>query len=94
MTDATNAFAKVIAKAWGDDAFRAQLLADPNAALAAEGITAPEGKTFAIVEDTDDVVHVVLPARPTELSDDELDSVAGGMSYIPPCGTREGGFSL
>ena len=94
MTDANTAFAKVIAKAWGDDAFRAQLLADPTAALAREGINAPEGKTFAIVEDTDDVVHVVLPARPTELSDDELDSVAGGMSYLPSCGTREGGFSL
>jgi hypothetical protein len=94
MTDANNAFAKMVAKAWGDDAFRTRLLADPNAALAGEGITAPEGKKFAIVEDTDDVLHVVLPARPTELSDDELDSVAGGMSYIPPCGTREGGFSM
>jgi hypothetical protein len=94
MTDASNAFARVIAKAWGDDAFRAQLLADPTTVLGGEGINAPEGKTFAIVEDTDDVVHVVLPARPTELSDDELDSVAGGMSYIPPCGTAGGGFSL
>jgi hypothetical protein len=94
MTDANNPFAKVIAKAWGDDTFHAQLLADPNGALAGEGIKAPEGKKFAVVEDTDDVLHVVLPARPTELSDDELDSVAGGMSYIPPCGTREGGFSL
>lgn len=93
MTDETTTFAKVIAKAWGDDAFRAQLLADPTAALAAEGITAPAGKSFAIVEDTDDVVHVVLPARPTELSDDELDSVAAGMTmYL--CGTREGGFSM
>lgn len=79
MTDANNTFAKVIAKAWGDEAFRAQLLADPTAALAAEGVTAPEGKTFAVIEDTDDVVHVVLPARPTELSDAELDSVAAGF---------------
>lgn len=94
MTDADNAYAKVIAKAWGDDAFRAQLLADPNAALAGEGINAPAGKRFAIVEDTDDVVNVVLPARPTELSDDELDSVAGGFSYVPKCGTAGGGFSM
>ena len=93
MTDANNAFAKVIAKAWGDEAFRARLLADPTAALAAEGIAAPAGKTFAIVEDTDDTVHFVLPSRPTELSDDELDSVAAGMTTYP-CGTREGGFSL
>jgi len=82
MTDENNAFAKVIAKAWGDEAFRAQLLADPTAALAAEGVDAPAGKTFAVVEDTDDVVHVVLPARPTELSDVELDSVAAGFSTI------------
>lgn len=92
--EASNTFAKVIAKAWGDDSFHAQLLSDPNTALAGEGINAPAGKKFAIVEDTDDVLHVVLPARPSELSDDELDSVAGGMSYIPPCGTREGGYSL
>lgn len=85
MTDENNAFAKVIAKAWGDEAFRAQLLADPTAALAAEGVTAPEGTTFAVVEDTADVVHVVLPARPTELSDAELDSVAAGFSTAGLC---------
>ena len=60
MTDANNAFAKVIAKAWGDEAFRAQLLADPTAALAAEGVNAPAGKKFAIAEDTDDVVFDTL----------------------------------
>ena len=94
MTNENNAYAKVVAKAWGDEAFHAQLLADPNAALAGEGIEAPDGKKFAVVEDTADLVHVVLPARPTELSDDDLDAVAGGFSYIPRCGTAEGGFSM
>lgn len=88
-----NAFAKVIAKSWGDDDFRARLLADPASVLAAEGISAPEGVRFEVVENTDDVSYIVLPTRPAELSDDELDSVAGGFAFTH-CGSRDKCYSL
>lgn len=81
MSDSTdNTLAKVIAKAWSDDGFHTRLLADPTATLAAEGVDVPEGARVVVLENTDDVVHLVIPAKPTELTDDQLDSVAGGFS--------------
>lgn len=72
------------ARAWADDAFRAQLLANPAAVLAAEGIDVPAGLTVRVVEDTNAVVHLVLPARPDgELSDDVLTSITRGGAWAP-----------
>jgi hypothetical protein len=31
-------------------------------------------------ENTDKVVHLIIPAKPTELSDEDLDDVTGGFS--------------
>ncbi|PVE94774.1 MULTISPECIES: NHLP leader peptide family RiPP precursor [unclassified Microbacterium] len=76
-----NDYAKIIAKAWADDDFRARLLADPGATLLAEGVELPAGKRVVVNEDTADVINISLPARPSELSDEALDSVAGGFYY-------------
>ena len=72
-------FAKIIAKAWRDPAFKAELIANPAATLKAEGINVPAGMTVTVVENTDKLFHLVLPPVPTdELSDEVLDAVAGG----------------
>lgn len=76
------AFAAIVARSWDDADFRAQLLADPTATLVANGVPVPEGKRVVVVEDSDTELHVVLPPRPTELSDEELDSVAGGFPCV------------
>lgn len=83
-----NSYAKVIAKAWADDAFRTQLLADPAAAFASEGVELPAGKNVVVNEDTADLINITLPARPSELSDEALDTVAGGFWY-PTLSTPE-----
>jgi hypothetical protein len=76
-------FAKIIAKAWRDPAFKAELIANPAAALKAEGIDVPAGMTVTVVENTDKQFHLVLPPVPTdELSDEALDAVAGGTSWL------------
>ncbi|AZS37519.1 Cobalt-containing nitrile hydratase subunit alpha [Microbacterium lemovicicum] len=75
-----NDIAKVIAKAWSDEDFHARLVADPTATLSTEGVTIPEGARVVVLENTDDVVHLVIPAKPRELSDEQLDSVAAGLS--------------
>ena len=76
-------FAKIIAKAWRDPAFKAELIANPAAALKAEGIDVPAGMTVTVVENTDKQFHLVLPPVPTdELSDEALDAVAGGNYFL------------
>ena len=52
--------AKVVARAWTDPAYRARLLADGTAAIAELGFGGPEGGHVVVVENTDDVHHVVV----------------------------------
>ncbi|MBF0304578.1 MAG: NHLP leader peptide family RiPP precursor [Alphaproteobacteria bacterium] len=75
---------RIIAKAWADEAFKAKLIADPAATLLAEGIAVPANITLKVVENTDTVLHIVLPPRPTdELSAESLDGIAGGACLDP-----------
>jgi hypothetical protein len=78
--DNAAAYGKIIAKAWRDPAFKAKLLADPHAALKDAGISVPPGVTVKVVENTGTHVHIVLPPKPTRLSDEELDKVSAGLS--------------
>jgi len=72
---------QVIAKCWSDESFKQKLQADPVATLKAEGVTVPEGVAVKVLENTDKVFHLVIPAKPTDLSDDDLDNVAGGATF-------------
>jgi hypothetical protein len=69
---------QIIAKCWADEGFKRKLLADPAGTLKAEGVQLPAGRTFKALENTDKVVHLVIPAKPTELSDEDLDMAVGG----------------
>jgi hypothetical protein len=80
MPDYENDVAKIVAKAWRDPAFKAELLANPAVALKAEGIDVPAGMAVTVLENTDKQFHLVLPPEPSdELSDEALDGVAGGV---------------
>jgi hypothetical protein len=80
LSENDTVFGKIIAKAWRDPAFKAELIANPAAALKAEGIDVPAGMTVTVVENTDKQLHLVLPPVPTDaLSDEALDAVAGGI---------------
>ncbi len=82
MSENNSEFAKIIAKAWRDPVFKAELIANPAAALKAEGINVPAGMTVTVVENTDKQFHLVLPLVPSgELSDEALDGVSGGGKY-------------
>lgn len=88
----TNAFSQLIAKCWMDAGFKQQLLADPVATLKAEGVKIPAELDVKVLENTNQMFHLVIPPKPGDLSDDELDQVSGGFCgvnlccqpYIPP----------
>ena len=69
---------RIFAKAWADEDFKAELMVDPRAALAAQGIEVPEGVTLVVHENTADVIHMVLPNRPDlSLTGEMLDQAVG-----------------
>ena len=75
----------ILAKCWADETFKQKLLADPTAILKAEGVEIPADYTVRVLENTDKVVNYVLPPNPNaELSDSELEVVAGGKATMPP----------
>ncbi len=69
----------LIVKAMSDKAFKVKFVENPLAIFKAEGIEIPAGLEIIVLENTDKVFHLVLPAKSSELSDDELDNVAGGL---------------
>ncbi len=69
---------QIIAKCWTDANYKAQLLADPAKVLKAEGLNVPTGLQLVVLEDSPSQAHWVIPVRPSQLSDDELEDVAAG----------------
>jgi nitrile hydratase len=52
--------AKVVARAWVDEAYRARLLADGTAAIAELGFSGPEGDHMVVLENTPEVHNAVV----------------------------------
>ncbi len=76
---------RIIQRSLEDDAFRQRLLEDPKAAVEQElGARLPEEVRVVTVEESADTIYLVLPSTPmagaegVELSDQDLESVAGG----------------
>ena len=70
-----------------DQSFKNRLLGRPTETLRAEGFDMAPGIEVELVEDTDEVLHLVIPfnasSTKAELSDSELASVVGGGRRIP-----------
>ncbi len=64
--DISRLWAKVVAKAWADEAYKTKLMNDPAALLKAEGLPVPPGAQLKVVEDTANLRHLVLPALPED----------------------------
>ena len=75
---------RLLRRSLEDDAFRQRLLEDPKAAVEQElGTRLPEDVRVVAVEETAETIYLVLPSSSPigeggELSDRELEAVAGG----------------
>jgi hypothetical protein len=81
--------AELAGRAAKDAAFRRTLLADTTGTLERElGVRLPAGVSVTVLEETPTSRYLVLPPVPTgaggELSDDELEAVAGGNDWYLP----------
>jgi hypothetical protein len=81
--------AQLIAKAQADESFRQALLSNPKATIQKEmGGTLPEGLQVKVVEETADTLYLVLPVAEGELSETDLDDVAGGALSVYQFGKK------
>ena len=82
---------KIIAKAWEDEAFKAELLSNPREVLSRElNIEIPDDIEVQVMEEGEQSVYFVLPRKlpeemanmsldvDEELSDEALEAVSGG----------------
>jgi nitrile hydratase alpha subunit len=79
---------QLIAKAWKDPKFRQSLIQNPREVISKEfGIEIPPDISVKVLEETSDNLYLVLPASPAagggELSDMELEAIAGGATKTP-----------
>ena len=74
----------LIEKAWQDDQFRQELIANPKKVIEQElGCVLPAEINIKVVVESPDTLYLRLPANPDNLTDEELERVAGGLNHRP-----------
>lgn len=78
---------KIVALAWKDDDFRKRFLANPKAEFERQiGVKLPPGLQMTAYQEDGNSLHFVIPAKPKagvgELSDADLEKVAGGVDIV------------
>jgi hypothetical protein len=59
-------WAKIVAKAWADDAYKQKLLSEPAAVLREAGADVPAGVTFKVLEAQPNENWLILPPKPAD----------------------------
>ena len=73
---------QIIRKAAEDSEFRAALLADPKAAISANfEVYLPESFQITVHESKGTSLHLALPANVSDLSEKDLEEIAGGNHF-------------
>ena len=93
IVDIPSSVKRAIGKSSVDREFRQKLLAEPAGVLKAEGLELPDGVKVRVIQDTDKLLHLVIPFHlelDGELSDADLGKVSGGGRKVP---TGKGQYS-
>jgi hypothetical protein len=82
-TERDEAMRDLMQRAQQDSVFRAELTDDPKSVLERElGIDLPDAADVRVVEEAPNQIHLILPTQGGELSEEEMDEVAAGLSYL------------
>lgn len=73
---------EVLEKAGADKDFKKALMDNPKETLGRLGVQVPEGVEIRVVEESPQVLYLVLPVNLDELTDEQLDNVAAGSCVI------------
>ena len=80
---------RIVQRSIEDESFRQRLIEDPKGAVEQElGTRLPEEVRVVAVEESADTIYLVLPGTPmavaesVELSDQQLEPVAGGTTAV------------
>jgi len=84
VNDPQRTWARIVAQAWADENFKARLLADPAAVLSEAGLNVPAGVGLQVLENTANVVHLVLPPPPSGGGVEESEARVSALSIAPP----------
>lgn len=91
LTQEQKLFQEIVQEAWENAEFKKNLVANPVVAIekfTGRELNIPEGKTLVVRDQTDDsTVYINIPANQlenTELTEEQLEAVSGGISLPSP----------
>lgn len=71
-------YGQIMARIWTDEDFKRRFMSEPAEVLREEGVDIPQGVEVIAVENTPERVYISVPPRPEEVSEEDLETVAGG----------------
>jgi hypothetical protein len=87
MTDKNEKFnkiwTKIIAKAWADENYKKNLIANPKEVLKEEGIETSKNLNLRIVEDTTDTQTLVIPTAKKYNSETNINKIEQRLAAGP-----------
>ncbi|GAB1392790.1 hypothetical protein MASR1M60_09530 [Rhodocyclaceae bacterium] len=82
MSESALKLQQVIAQCQTDASLKQRFMAEPAAILKAAGVHVPEGVKINVVENTAQEITLVIPAPVSDVTDDALAGVAGGLYSV------------